>query len=178
MSVALLGIRDVHAFSAATVRRSGIDFRRDEREEMVSEGVVELYQLASEFDGRGTFDGWCSQQLPRRLGDAWRRLGEHRRITEEGVRHWDIPPPMASIDDPERLAEGLAEVFEDGLGERVEAALCLIEPFERFAVRRMVELVSEGYGWQAISSDLGIERGRLHEMRERLRAALLQVHEA
>lgn len=92
----------------AKAERGGMALEHDEREELVSEGLTILYELAGTFDAHrpgyetsGRFSGYAAMFLPRRLGDAWHRSHpEHRYVTDHstGRRVWHYDPPAVSLD--------------------------------------------------------------------------------
>jgi hypothetical protein len=101
----------VPAFVQATVRRwragSGVRLAPGEHDELVSEAVVALYELAARYDhhrpgyeGPGSFAGFAAQLLPRRLTTIWHRMHpEHHRATlPDGTREWHYGHPPLSLD--------------------------------------------------------------------------------
>lgn len=102
------GVYDVHdarAFVGATLERfcrsnaarGRFALSADERAELVSEGLVILYELARDYEPRregygqpGRFSGYAAVMLPRRLGDAWHRMHrEHQRVARpDGSARW------------------------------------------------------------------------------------------
>lgn len=106
--VSLLDIDDVEGFVADTLCRSGIRFAREEFEDLLCEGLAILYQLAENYEPHragyaqgGSFVGYASRYLPRRLGDAWHASHpEHRRvISGDGSRRWVYLDPAVSFDE-------------------------------------------------------------------------------
>ena len=106
--VSLHDIEDVERFVANSLHRSGLPFKVQEQEELISEGICILYELAERFEPRrkgyaqaGRFSGYAAQFLPRRLGDAWhKRHPEHRRIAgDDGKRRWVYTEPALSFDE-------------------------------------------------------------------------------
>lgn len=106
--VSLHDIEDVERFVANSLHRSGLPFKPQEREELISEGICILYELAKKYEPKrtgyaqaGRFSGYAAQFLPRRLGDAWhKRHPEHRRIAgEDGKRRWVYTEPALSFDE-------------------------------------------------------------------------------
>lgn len=106
--IALHDIEDVEGFVNATLNASGIDFQAWEREDLVAEGLVILFELASKFEPHrpgyqqaGRFSGYAAAFLPKKLGDAWHRgRPEHRYVTgEDGKRRWQFFNAHASLED-------------------------------------------------------------------------------
>lgn len=93
-----------------TIDASGINYSPDEREELLAEGLVILFELARRYkplqprhagEKAGRFSGYAAMFLPRRLGDAWHRWHpEHRYVTDPttGRRRWHYDPPTMSLD--------------------------------------------------------------------------------
>lgn len=187
---ALADIDDVEGFVAAARERAarayGLRFDAAERTELLAEGLVLLYELAAAYEPRragyaheGRFSGYASSLLPLRLASAWHDLHpEHWRAQgDDGSRHWQYehpPAPLELVED----SVGTDGVPDAGpIGDRLEGALMVLEPWERFGVRRMVQLVAEGRSWPEVTGALGVDRGQLRQMRERLAGALERVEE-
>lgn len=112
--VALHDVADVEGFVNATINRFEQGNRpewariaRDEREELVLEGIAIMYHLADRYEPRrgnhtqdGRFSGFAAFYLPKRLGEAWHRLhAEHRYVTgKDGKREWVYLQPALSIE--------------------------------------------------------------------------------
>ena len=105
--VVLHDVDDVEAFVQATLNASGIAFERDERDELVLEGLAIMYRLADQFEPHrpgysqpGRFSGYAAMFLPRRLTDAWHRLHpEHCYVTRpDGGREWYFAEQPVSLD--------------------------------------------------------------------------------
>jgi len=116
--IGLHDIEDVERFVANSLHRSGLPFRRQEQEELISEGLCILYELAEKFEPQregyaqaGRFSGYAAQFLPRRLGDAWhKRHPEHRRIAgDDGKRRWVYTEAAFSLEE----ALQNSEVFDE-----------------------------------------------------------------
>jgi hypothetical protein len=128
-SVSLHDIEDVERFVANSLHRSGLPFKPQEQEELISEGICILYELAERYEPKrvgyaqaGRFSGYAAQFLPRRLGDAWhKRHPEHRRIAgEDGKRRWVYTEPALSFDEiislgPRRNPEGGSVTVETSI---------------------------------------------------------------
>src|SRR6185437_8329743 len=84
-TVGLGDVRDVDAMVAAAVRRLGLILTACEREELESEGLAILCELQGDWDGRGSFAGYASSLLGKRLLTAWHGLAGHsrRRVLDE-----------------------------------------------------------------------------------------------
>lgn len=121
--IALFDIADVEGFVNATLNASGIDFQTWEREDLVAEGLVILFELARRFEphragyaSAGRFSGFAACYLPKKLGDAWHRnRPEHRYVTgEDGKRRWQFFKAHASIQGTyEDRTRGLDDVSGD-----------------------------------------------------------------
>lgn len=107
--IVLLDIGNCEAFVQRTIDRSAITYGPSEREELLSEGLTQLYELAGKYNpgvgGRDAtnsrFSGYAAMFLPRRLGDAWHKMHpEHRYITNPttGKRGWYYDRPAISLD--------------------------------------------------------------------------------
>lgn len=136
--VTLHDIDDVEGFVCATIERSGLRnvISQGEREELIAEGILILYELAERFepqrdgyDQPGRFSGFAAQFLPRRLGDAWHsRNPEHRRVTgEDGKRRWVYSEAPLSLNEMLDTGESNAACVS---GSAVEAA---IRPYGHWA---------------------------------------------
>jgi hypothetical protein len=107
-TVALHDIDDVEGFVAATIERAGLGgLPKDEKEDLIADGIVILYTLAERFEPHrpgyaqaGRFSGFAAQFLPRRLGDAWHsKHPEHIRVVgEDGKRYWVYRERPISLD--------------------------------------------------------------------------------
>lgn len=106
-SVIVHDIRDAEGFVKATLKRSGIRFSPDEYDEMVAEGLAQLWELASAFEPRregyaqeGRFSGYAARYLPGRIGRAWHRAHrEHRQVVgSDGKRRWHYGEGPVSLD--------------------------------------------------------------------------------
>lgn len=111
--IALRDVADIEGFVNATINsefkdRRRLNITRQEREELLSEGMAILYELSSVFVARrpghtkdGRFSGFASFYLPKRLAEAWHRTHEeHRYVTdpETGKRRYVYLTPSTSLD--------------------------------------------------------------------------------
>lgn len=105
--ISILDIEDAEGFVAATIVRSKIRCSQHEHEELLTEGLAILFDLARRFEPQregyerpGRFSGFAAQFLPRKLGDAWHKLHpEHRYVTgEDGKRRWVFFEAPSSLD--------------------------------------------------------------------------------
>jgi hypothetical protein len=126
--VALHDVDDVVGFVNDTLNqfcqgrpgKPGVHLSRDEREELVCEGIAIMYDLADRYEPRrgdheqdGRFSGFAAWALPKKLGDAWHRLHpEHRLVSdpETGKRRWIYLEKHTSFDSVVS-----SEVSETGL---------------------------------------------------------------
>lgn len=184
-TVQLYDINDVEGFVCAAIQRSGITLSRPEHEELVSEGVTILYDLAERFEPQragyataGRFSGFAAQFLPRRLGDAWHASNPgHRRLTAaDGSRSWHYEPSPVSIDSDEPLELIAPGITLENLQEdmpRIRDAIVRMEPWQQLGIQRMVNLLLDGYGWDEIARQLSLSREQVAEMREQLEQSIL-----
>lgn len=184
-TVQLHDIDDVEGFVCGTIERSEVRLTTSEHEELVSEGVIILYDLARRFEPRrhgyaeeGRFSGFAAQFLPRRLGDVWHASNpNHRRLTRpDGSRvwHYDAPPVSLDAEDaPEVIAPGVT--LEDLQEEmpRIREAIARMPAWQQLGIRRMVDLLLEGYGWDEIANRMSVGRDQIGKLREQLAGALL-----
>lgn len=106
-SVQLHNIRDAAAFVTSTLSRTNLTVDDTEREDLIAEGLAVLIEMANAWkperhgNGTGSFYGYASTYLPRRLIDAWHR--NHREHTyatlEDGTRRWEYGHAPDSIYD-------------------------------------------------------------------------------
>jgi hypothetical protein len=103
-TVGLGDVRDVDGMVSASVRRLGLILSVSEREELEAEGLAILCELQDAWDGRGSFAGYASSLLGKRLLTAWHGLAGHsrRRVLEAdgswtGERAW-CSAPVVSLD--------------------------------------------------------------------------------
>ncbi len=108
--IALADIANCEAFVQAALKKSGIRFGDEERDELLAEGLTILLELhrgyrpltarpgIDERDGR--FSGYAAWALPKRLGDFWHKShSEHRYVTgPDGKRGWIYGRPTLSLD--------------------------------------------------------------------------------
>lgn len=123
-----------------TVDAAHIRYSREEREELLAEGLVILLELAARYkplpirpgidSQAGRFSGYASMFLPRRLGDAWHRWHpEHRYVTDSstGRRRWQYDDPTMSLDELCEVTGG-----HTGLSEQRESELGRLRPLREF----------------------------------------------
>lgn len=107
--IVLLDIANCEAFVQRTIDRSQITYGPAEREELLSEGLTILYELAGKYNPgvggrdatRSRFSGYAAMFLPRRLGDAWHKSHpNHRYVThpDTGKRGWYYDLEAVSLD--------------------------------------------------------------------------------
>jgi hypothetical protein len=106
----LFDIASVPAFVHATVQRWGaisdVRLAPGERDELVSEAVVALYELAARYEHHrpgypqpGSFARYAARFLPGKLTTAWHRLHpEHVYVNRGGRREWRYLSPALSLD--------------------------------------------------------------------------------
>lgn len=97
VAVPLRDISDVDAFVVAAIHRSRLLLTIDERDELEAEGILILFEMGEQWDGRGTFIGYAYQWLPERLKSACRKMRGDVRRSAGGVRRWESP--MVSLDE-------------------------------------------------------------------------------
>lgn len=112
-------IADAEGFVIATINTKLKAITMDDREELVSEGLVILFDLARRYDPakdrpstkpghvcktarccKPSFAGYASYLLPRKLLDAWHRMHpEHvLRTQPDGSRKYEYLPKPASLE--------------------------------------------------------------------------------
>lgn len=107
--VRLHDVTDVEGFVNRTINRANLSLSRDEREELVLEGIALMYKLSDQYQPHrngharndGRFSGYAAMFLPRKLGDAWHRMHpEHRQVAdpETGKRRWAYLPKPTSYE--------------------------------------------------------------------------------
>lgn len=164
-------IRDAEGYVAACMQRSRILFQPGEREELLAEGLVILYELADRYEPHragyrqpGRFSGYAAAYLPRRLEDAWHRLNpQHQaRRNGDGRRVWDYGSTPMSLqhDDMPQIAATAAtiRVAEDSV---VDRALDTMPHWDRMIARPLVALLDDGYRTDEIAARLGLARGEV-----------------
>ena len=137
----------------------------DDADDVAQQVLVRLYTHLGRFRGLARFSTWLYQITVNAARDARRRRVRRARIVERMATI--DPPPVATTDPGDRMAEG--EVMD-----RAHAALAAL-PARQRAVFDLVEL--QGYGPQEAAALLGISppTARTHLLRARraLRTALL-----
>jgi hypothetical protein len=132
-TVALHDIQDIEGFVNRTINRANLSLKREEREELVLEGLAILYRLSEIYEPHregharddSRFSGFAAMYLPRKLGDAWHRMHpEHRLVTDPdtGKRSWcylDKPTSYEHVIGHRSDAERAA-VTEDNVRARLE----------------------------------------------------------
>lgn len=106
--VQLHDIEDAAAFVAHCIRKSNFELTDDQFTELLSEGLVILCDMAGKFEAHrdgysqaGTFFGYATTYLPRRLGSAWHKLNEHHvLVSTGGKRRWIYYKEAARLDAP------------------------------------------------------------------------------
>jgi hypothetical protein len=109
--VPLHDIADIENFVAGVITKAVPNLEHQEFQELKAEGIALLYRLADRYDPHrpgyerpGSFAGYASMFLPRKLGDAWHRMHpEHQYVTEvldDGTlkRRWRYHRPPESLD--------------------------------------------------------------------------------
>ena len=103
--VPLHDIEDADAYVSTVVRRLRLTLSAELRAELECEGLAILLQLAADWNGGGTFSGYVSSLLDKRLLSAWCEMEgcSRRRVKNEdgkwtGERRW-VKPPVSSLDE-------------------------------------------------------------------------------
>jgi hypothetical protein len=179
----LYDIADVEAFTRGTLYKSGLALEHEEQEELVAEGICILYQLAEHYEphrngyaSAGCFSGFAAVFQPRRLGDVWHsRHPEHRyRTTENGKRAWEYSKGPVTLDDDNNPITVVApDAFADG--DVVRGALALLDPWERYDARKVVDLYKQGQLWTEIARELQMTRDQLRALCIRLGQKMSEV---
>jgi hypothetical protein len=106
-AIPLHDIDDAEGFVRANIARSKLVLTRQEREELVAEGMVIICELAMKFQPRldgydrdGSFAGYASSLLGRKLSDAWHRMNPSHvlRTQPDGTRKWEYLQEHSSLD--------------------------------------------------------------------------------
>jgi hypothetical protein len=191
--VALHDVHDAQAFVAANIHRSGVILHdRDEREELLAEGLAILCELAGRFEPHregyaqaGSFAGYASKYLPGRMRDAYHALHpEYLPTRTDGRRtydyetvghpmslhHEDMPqlPATPIVLAPTSIATGWDP------GPTIAAALARA-PAEYFMARRVVERIDEGFTPDEIARSLRMNRGEVSRTTAAVASALYEV---
>jgi hypothetical protein len=105
--VALHDVDDPIAFVRKAVQLSGLRLSADEREDLIAEGLLILYRMATSyrpgFGGRdpagSRFSGYAIKYLPGKLREAWRRSqpGYVRTRQPDGRCRWERRGRAVSI---------------------------------------------------------------------------------
>ena len=143
-AVQLHDIADVEGYVRAAIAKTSIEFPcRDDREELVSEGLISLCDLARRYTPRlegyaqdGSFAGWASKILPLRLISAWHTMNpEHvLRTTPGGQRQWeylDVPDSWEAKNDANEAAfdsTSIAMAFSEDNMRRVGDFTPVLQP--------------------------------------------------
>lgn len=180
--VALHDVDDAHAFVQACITRSGLALSREQRDELVAEGLRALTRLAREYQpGRGgrdaagsRFSGYAAKFLPGKLSDAWHRIEGHTLVTQaDQSRKWQInqrPVSLQAIEaaDGNALDQIATLQVDASYDPEVIAGLpALLDDFwqERCAqVTAYVQLRSDGYRNQEILVELRLVPAQLKEI--------------
>jgi hypothetical protein len=106
--VSLYDIDDVEAFVKAMIARSRVRLTPDEREELVAEGIVILFEMGRKFipkmegyEQEGRFSGYAARFLPRKLQDAYHAMHPEYvlRTQPDGSRKWQYNDAPWSFDE-------------------------------------------------------------------------------
>ncbi len=187
-TVGLFDVQNCEAFVGRALTSSRIRMTGDEREEMLCEGLLILAELAAKFEQHrdgyatsGRFSGYAAKMLPLRMQDAYDRLHPEHQVTRDsvsGARVYDFNPAPMSIfadDFGDLTATALlgnpSQVHHD-LGATVDAALNSLPAWDRFAARRVVMLIDEGYGTDEIANRLGLGRKDVSRLQSHTASAI------
>ncbi len=185
-SGSLLDIRDPRGFVADRIKQSGVILSREQREDLIAEGLMILCELARKYEPRrpgydqdGKFSGYAAKYLTLRLQDAWKAMNPTRTVRDEdGKRrteylshsalHDDSLPPLAAtyglIDSPEHY-------------ETIDSAIESLPTWDRSCARRLVSMMDEGYGTDAIAKDLGLGRNDVADLQSSLASAIAYIRD-
>lgn len=191
-AIALRDVHDVYGFAAATLRRTGLAVAPDERDDLVAEGVVLLYDLERSFEPHregyaqaGSFAGFAARYLPKRMRDVWhQRHEEHSYATEDdGTRRWRYGEAAVSLDH-------LREDNSDGVDARTahtgppELEYGALERVLAARARQRVELAlrachlkSNGYTTEQIVDELELAPSEFRSLLEEVRRALEEIRQ-
>jgi len=114
-SVSIWDVKEPEAFVRAMIVKTKLKIPDPyEREDVVAEGMAILVDLASKFKPHmagyakaGSFAGYCSQYLPRKIWAAWHNMHpEHLLCTQDdGKKRYIYGEAPASLD--EKLEQGI-----------------------------------------------------------------------
>ena len=137
-TVRIWDVKEPEAFVRATIVKSKLKITdHHEREDVVAEGMAILIDLAGKFRPwipgyakEGSFAGYCSQYLPRKIWAAWHNMHPEHLLCmqEDGKKRYIYGEAPASLD--EKIDQGLDDgpasirvvgdfVFERPPGKRV-----------------------------------------------------------
>jgi hypothetical protein len=190
----LRDVRDVEAFVAKHLVKSGVRFSPDEHDEMLAEGIALLYELEAGFEEHrdgyeqaGSFAGYAASLLPRRMRDVYRRLHpEHlERRNPDGSREIEYAPPAVSLHHEDLPQFGatmiVGPVPEDTYQPNgyepppmVASAMCWV-PFEHRAhgrALRVVELMEDGHGTDEIARLTVVNRREVGQIQGAIASAV------
>lgn len=193
--VALHDIKDAESFVAANIARSGVIVRdRHEREDLLSEGITILLELAARYEPHragyakaGSFAGYAAKYLPGRMRDAYhalhpehiaRRDADGRRVYEYGERpmslqHEDMPQLSATY-HVTALPSIVGTCWDPG--PTVSAALARIAPEHGgFIAHRVTELIDSGFSPDEIARRLRMDRSAVARVTGAVGSAIFEV---
>jgi hypothetical protein len=181
-SGSLLDIRDPRGFVAATIAKSGVRLSREERDDLIAEGLAILCDLARKFEPQragysqaGRFSGYAAAYLPLRLHDAYRQMhptvtqvNEHGERTREFVRNLPLDPGHGR---PELTATyGLVDAPQGY--DTIRRAVDTLDPPLRRCARKLTDMLDDGYGTDAVVEASGLKRSEVEQLRVALQGAI------
>lgn len=197
-TVALRDIADAEGFVAATIHRSGVILRdSQEREDLMAEGLAILCELAQRYEPHragytndGSFAGYASMFLPKRMQDAYRAGRPHttrvdidtgQRRTEYlgspmSLHHDDLPQFAATMtlghvieDDHPAFSPDVAVLHDLPAG--IASAIARLPTWDRGPARRVARLADQDLGHDEIARRLGMRRSEISTLRSQIAGA-------
>lgn len=114
--VALHNIDDIEAVVKHCMKKSGLQLKDEQYDELFYTGIVLIYEMAAKFTG-GSFYGFVMTFLPRKLGGAWHQMNEtHVLVTHPGgKRSWRYYKDPRSLSEPVFQTDDLSTDLADTL---------------------------------------------------------------
>lgn len=184
-TLTLYNVRDTRAFVADKLHKSRLRLSRDEREELICEGVAIMCELANRYEPHrdgyeqaGTFSGFAGYFLPRKLQDAYYRMHpEHRTVRDEdgtkrrefghaalSLEYDDLPEPVATCylgpSPYDQAPAGTASARYEP-PPTVASALSRLPVAKRMYAHKVVQHIDEGYTPDEIARRLVLNRGQV-----------------
>jgi RNA polymerase sigma factor (sigma-70 family) len=177
----LYNIENPRAFVRAALTKLNLQLTPTETEDLASEGVAILYELAKTYKPAiGTFSGYATRYLPGRLLRAWHKSNENHYIkTENGTQKWEYGPAALSLDDPDTNLEIPANETNPQTTHTetllYNQALKHLPPHNKLLAPDVITRTNQGYNNTEIASQLKIKRTVIQKLGENVKYALVQA---